>query len=81
MQLFEDISNADPEPLGANYSDDIKDLISKLLIKDPELRLGSTGNGPKDILSHPWFNDIDLPKAREKLLKAPYIPPAAAEEE
>ena len=81
MQLFEDITNADPEPLGEGYSPEIKDLTSKLFIKDPEKRFGSTGNGAKDIVNHPWFAEIDLPTAREKLLKAPYLPLEPADDE
>ena len=35
----------------------MKDLISKLLIKDGLQRLGA--NGPAEVMAHPWFDDID----------------------
>ena len=41
------------------YSDEIKDLILKLLIKDPSKRLGSKDDA-NEILEHPFFNDIDI---------------------
>ena len=42
-----------------NYSDEIVDLISKLLKKNKEDRLGAQGDSA-DILAHPWFADLDL---------------------
>lgn len=35
-------------------SDECKDLITKLLEKDPANRLGTNG-GIEEILAHPWF--------------------------
>ncbi|GME85096.1 unnamed protein product [Ambrosiozyma monospora] len=46
-----------------------KDLISKLLIRDPKKRLGY--NGVEEIKSHAFFKDIDW----EKLNSKGYIPP------
>jgi serine/threonine protein kinase len=40
-------------------SDQCKDFISKCLAKSPAERLGSTGD-IEEILSHPWFSDIDV---------------------
>ena len=39
------------------FSEDAKDMVSKLLIKDPEKRLGA--NGPEEIMNHPFFKDIN----------------------
>lgn len=36
----------------------LRDLIYKLLTKDPEKRLGSK-NDAKDIMEHPWFESIN----------------------
>lgn len=79
MQLLEDITHNDPEPLAEDFSDEVKDLISKLLIKDPQRRLGSVNMS--DILNHPWFESIDLPKGRDKLLDAPFFPPVPDDDE
>ena len=53
-------------------SEDCKDLITKLLDKDPKKRLG-TKNGQSDVLSHVFFEDIDKPKLLKKSLPAPYV--------
>lgn len=45
-------------PDNSNISDSAKDLIKKLLIKNPKQRLG-TLNDAEEILSHEWYSDID----------------------
>lgn len=54
-------------------SDDLKDIISKLLCKDVETRLGST-NDADEIVNHPWFSDIDWTKLMNKELESPFQP-------
>lgn len=44
-----------------DYSDEIVDLIVKLLNKDKSQRLGSHGDGA-EVLKHPFFADLDLEK-------------------
>ena len=56
-----------------DYSDEIVDLIVKLLNKDKSQRLGSHGDG-SEVLKHPFFADIDLEKLEKKQLPAPFIP-------
>lgn len=36
-----------------DLTDDVVDLLEKLLIKDPAKRLGS--KGAEEVKSHPWF--------------------------
>jgi protein kinase A len=74
LQLLEDITSANPEPLGQEYSAEAKDLTTKLLVKDPSKRMGSLAKGGKEITEHPWFEGVDLTKARQQLLRAPFIP-------
>jgi len=38
-------------------SDEAKDIIKKLLVKDPHKRLGA--NGSEEIKGHPWFSKVD----------------------
>ena len=51
-----------------------KDLINKLLNKNPEKRLGSGKEGAENIKKHPFFSDIDWNKALNKELRPPFIP-------
>jgi serum/glucocorticoid-regulated kinase 2 len=55
------------------YSDEVVDLISGLLKKKKEERLGAT-NDAAEILAHPWFADIDLVALQNFELPAPLIP-------
>lgn len=52
------------------YSDECVDLITSLLSKKREERLGFNG-GAKEIISHPFFAELDL----EKLQKFDVVPP------
>ncbi len=40
------------------FSDDAWSLIKGLLVRDPSQRMGGR-NGAIDIISHPFFSDID----------------------
>ena len=62
-----------------NYSDEVVDLISKLLIKNRSTRLGSLADAA-EILAHPWFADLDL-HALERLEIQPPIKPSQSDEE
>lgn len=54
-------------------SDDAKDIIEKLLNKNPDKRLGCQADS-LEILSHPWFESLDWTKLLEKEIKAPFVP-------
>lgn len=65
----------DPPPFPQRLGSVVKDLISKLLIKDPKKRLG--GGGQKDareIKKHPFFRGIDWERLSRKQLPAPFKP-------
>ena len=51
--------------LGIKISEEGKDLIFKLLVKEPENRMGSNGD-IDELLRHPWFSDIDIDKLLAK---------------
>lgn len=76
LQLLQDICNEEPAPLAEDggYSSEVKDLISRLLIKDPLERLGSLAQGGKEVTGHPWFAELNLAKLRLQELPAPFIP-------
>lgn len=48
----------DEKKHGIHMTQECKDFIEKCLVKDPTKRLGSK-NGLNDIISHPWFKDIN----------------------
>lgn len=54
-------------------SPEAQDLITKLLNKDRRARLGAKTDS-KEILSHPFFKEIDIKKLVAKELDAPFKP-------
>lgn len=47
------------------YTDEVEDLIRKLLRKDVKERLGSKEDF-KEVLEHPWFQDINIEQIENK---------------
>jgi hypothetical protein len=43
---------------GFEVSAEAQDLVGQLLTKDKHQRLGKV-NGVRDVISHPWFADLD----------------------
>ena len=62
-------------PKNISLSKEIKDLLTKLLCKDPYYRLGCV-NGIKDILTHSWFSCIRIKDLADKNITPPYKPHA-----
>lgn len=72
-KLFDSIKNKEvqyPEYL----SDEVIDLMKKLLVKDPDKRLGSGPNGAEDIKNHPFFKGMKWNDLYNKKIKPPFIP-------
>ena len=59
-------------------SEDAKDVIRKLLEKNPKKRLGSQ-SGIEEIKNHPFFASIDFDMVLKKKIKAPFIPELASD--
>jgi serum/glucocorticoid-regulated kinase 2 len=73
-KMFDLITKAELKfPKKINVSEDAKDLIKKLLIKNQDLRLGSEG-GFETIKKHSFFKGFDFKALEEKKLEAPFIP-------
>lgn len=53
-----------PIQLPRALSDDSKDLIIRLMYRNPTMRLGA--NGSEEIKSHPFFNGVDWQKLKLK---------------
>jgi serine/threonine protein kinase len=58
-------------PADFQLSDNVKDLIRKLLEKDPRRRLGHLG-GTKEIKCHPWIGWLNREQWLSKQIEMPY---------
>ena len=56
-----------------SFSENAKDLISKLLVIDPKKRLGAD-NDVNSIKSHPYFRDINWDEMKNLKYEPPFIP-------
>ena len=72
MALFQAICQENYYALPDDTSKATRDLIDRLLQKDPTQRLGTMRE--QEILSHAYFSDVDFPSLRKKKVVAPWIP-------
>ena len=73
-KMYEMIKNESLKfPNNYNLSDDAKDIITKLLNKNPSERLGNK-NEIAEIKIHPFFSTIDFELIEKKKIPAPFIP-------
>jgi serine/threonine protein kinase len=56
------------------FSPEAKSLLSGLLERNANKRLGSSTQDASDIMSHPFFRDINWQDLREKRIQPPYKP-------
>lgn len=54
-------------------------VLQALLTKDPNLRLGSLEADAAEIMSHPYFEDVDFEDVRSLRVQPPYVPELANE--
>jgi serine/threonine protein kinase len=75
--MFKKIKNQDVyldvEKHGITMSDECKSFIKALLEKDPNRRMGSVHDF-KDLVDHPWLQELDGDKIAMRKVEAPYIP-------
>ncbi|BGP31666.1 hypothetical protein JCM10296v2_003440 [Rhodotorula toruloides] len=67
-------------PSRKGYGPELKDLLLKLLERDPEKRLGSTGDA-SSIKAHPFFSPIDWDKLALRQVSPPFKPPTHADDD
>lgn len=56
-----------------------RDLLSRLLVRNPQLRLGGGLHDGLEVLEHPFFSSLDLLKLRQRKLAAPFVPVVGSE--
>ncbi|XP_039597279.1 ribosomal protein S6 kinase alpha-5 isoform X1 [Polypterus senegalus] len=61
-------------PFPQGLSSQTKDLIQRLLIKDPKKRLGSGPNGSDEIKTHPFFQKMNWEDLADKKVVPPFKP-------
>ena len=59
-ELLENIKNVKYSFDNTDIPDDAKDLISKILVKDPKQRIGYNSKDYSEIKNHPFFNGINF---------------------
>jgi len=82
QELYNNIKNMDIDFLNDDdliekgVSEEAKDLLSKLLVKDPKKRLGGGPRDAVEIKEHPWFGEkfINWDAIYNKTEKPPYVP-------
>ena len=57
-----------------NFNSDCKDLVKKLLMRDPVTRLGNLRGGVEEIKQHKWFKTFDFDKMLSRAMTAPWVP-------
>ncbi|KAJ0405897.1 hypothetical protein ATCC90586_003358 [Pythium insidiosum] len=55
-------------------SQNARDLIQRLLHRDPKQRLGSGPRGDKEIFEHPFFSGVDWERMKRRELPPPFRP-------
>lgn len=72
LELYRLIKSCSPKLDYKHLTPNARDLLSKLLTKDPSQRLGT--ENIQQIMDHPWFSDIEWELIRNKTHKCPYVP-------
>jgi ribosomal protein S6 kinase alpha-5 len=57
-----------------SFSVSVKDLLKRLLAKDPKQRLGCGIKGADEIRQHVWFRGLDWDLLKGKKLPPPFVP-------
>lgn len=74
VKMFDNILNGPLKfKLAPQISDDAKNFISQLLVKDPAKRLGSVADA-LEVMNHPWLRDIPWSAIYAGTAESPYKP-------
>ena len=69
------LKGAVPEPKGQRpLPPDSKNIVTKLLSKDPSERLGCQRLGTEEVKRVPFFSKLNGHRLEKKLIQPPYVP-------
>ena len=74
QQVYQNILDCNYNAVQEDVSPEAMDLIGKLLVVDPNRRLGMSRKGIRDIKEHPWFAEIDFIRLERKKIAPPFTP-------
>ncbi|KAK4699765.1 hypothetical protein P7C70_g6494, partial [Phenoliferia sp. Uapishka_3] len=81
VEEYERILNSEIRiPSKKGYSPENRDLLLKLLTRDPNDRLGAHG-GASEIQSHPFFKTVNWHAVALRRISPPFKPPTAADDD
>ena len=69
-KMFEKILCQEPNMNLPHLSFEVKNLLAMMLEKDPDKRLSTID----DVISDPWFDDINWVQVEAKAMKPPLVP-------
>ena len=77
-----DMEVAFPGPDEESSFDDLsKDLVSRLLEKDPLKRLGSLHGGATDVWTHAWLDGYDIEAITQRAVAPPWVPALSGDDD
>uniref|UniRef100_A0A1B6FWJ8 cAMP-dependent protein kinase n=1 Tax=Cuerna arida TaxID=1464854 RepID=A0A1B6FWJ8_9HEMI len=62
------------------FSKNLKQLLKRLLVLKPEMRIANSKKGANEIKSHNWLESTDWLKILNRTIEAPYIPDISGQE-
>jgi len=76
MQIYQKVlKGVVPEPKGMRpLSKDAKNLIDRLLVREPSERLGCMKLGTEEVKRHGFFSKLNWHRLEKKLIQPPYVP-------
>ena len=72
-EIFKHILRCEP-PIPLNMSKDVSDFILRLLVKDPQKRMGGGPTGAEEVKAHKFFRSINWDDLLRKNIPAPFVP-------
>ena len=72
-EIMKQILRCEP-PMPNFLSKDVSDFILRLLVKDPQQRMGGGPTGAEEVKSHKFFRSINWDDLLRKNIPAPFVP-------